>query len=86
MTLSNPWPNKQPPTKDTTQIINILENTTFPQDTILVTIDVKSLYTHIPQDEGTRACLRAIEKSNQNHLPPDILNYLFQIVLKGNIF
>ena len=39
--------------RDSGHIISILESTSFPQDCLLVTIDVSSLYLNIPQDEGT---------------------------------
>ena len=38
--------------KDTTDLINFIENTQIPDDVILATLDVSSLYTNIPQSEG----------------------------------
>ena len=38
--------------KDTTQFINFIEGTRVPQNAILVSMDVTSLYTNIPQEEG----------------------------------
>ena len=38
--------------KDTTDFINFVEKTIIPQDTILVPMDVTSLYKNIPQEEG----------------------------------
>ena len=38
--------------KDTTDIINFVEKTKVPADVILVSMDVTSLYTNIPQEEG----------------------------------
>ena len=38
--------------KDTTDFINFIENTQIPDDVILATLDVSSLYTNIPQSEG----------------------------------
>ena len=38
--------------KDTTHFINFIENTKVPRNTILVSVDVTSLYTNIPQEEG----------------------------------
>ena len=37
--------------KDTTHFINFLEKTKVPENTILVSMDVMSLCTNIPQDE-----------------------------------
>ena len=38
--------------KDTTDFINFIENTIVPENIILVSMDVTSLYTNIPQEEG----------------------------------
>ena len=38
--------------KDTTDFVNFIEKTKVSQDTILVSMDVTSLYTNIPQEEG----------------------------------
>ena len=53
---------------------------------ILVTIDVSSLYTNIPQDEGTDTCLNAIQMTEASPIPTSILRKLFDIVLKCNVF
>ena len=45
---------------------------------------VSSLYTNIPQDEGTEACPDAIEAAEA--IPRNVLRQLFEIVLKGNVF
>ena len=37
--------------KDTTDFINFIEGTKIPKNTTLVSMDVTSLYTNIPQDE-----------------------------------
>ena len=37
--------------KDTTHFINLIENTALPHNAILVSLDVCSLYTNIPQEE-----------------------------------
>ena len=71
-------------TRDSGHIIHTLEQTTFPQNCILVTIDVSSLYLDIPQDEGTSSCINAL--GNNIPLPKNILRTLFDIVLICNIF
>ena len=38
--------------KDQTDFLNFLEKTEFEKDTVLVSMDVASLYTNIPQEEG----------------------------------
>ena len=51
-------------------------NTTIPPNAILVTLDVRSLYTNIPQDEGTQICLSALETfiKTRSHFHYDICN------------
>ena len=52
-TLLQPIAQTQPSyIKDTTDFINFIEKTKIGQDTILVSMDVTSLYTNIPQEEG----------------------------------
>ena len=62
--------------------IQILETTTYPPDTILVTVDVTSLYLNIPQDEGTDCCINALNRNQTNPLPDHHLKHLFDFVLK----
>ena len=45
--------------KDTTDFINFMEGTRVPENTILVSMDVTSLYTNIPQEEGIQTVCRA---------------------------
>ena len=49
-------------------------------------VDISSLYTNIPQDEGTEACLDAIDAEEASHIPRDVLCQVFEIVLKCNVF
>ena len=43
--------------KDTTDFLNFIEKTKLPKNTILVSMDVTSLYTNIPREEGiTTVC------------------------------
>ena len=72
--------------KDTPHLISLLESTHIPSNAILVTIDVSSLYTNIPQDEGTESCLEAIEAVEASHIPRNLLQHLFDIVLRCNVF
>ena len=68
--------------KDTPHLIFLLESTHIPSNAILVTIDVSSLYTNIPQDEGTESCLEAIEAVEASHISRNVLQQLFNIVLR----
>ena len=72
--------------KDSPHLISLLENTQIPRDAILATIDVSSLYTNIPQDEGTEACLDALEAQEASYIPRNTLRQLFDIVLRCNVF
>ena len=38
--------------KDTIDFINFIENTHIPDNVVLATLEVSSLYTNIPQEEG----------------------------------
>ena len=53
--------------KDTSQLINELRMLSVEPNTILVTIDVKSLYTCIPHLEGIQACTEALQKAKENN-------------------
>ena len=54
--------------KDSTNFINFVERTKIHQDTILVSMDVASLYTNIPQEEGITIVCRAYMYVKQNFL------------------
>ena len=72
--------------KNTTELINELKDLTVESDTILVTIDVKSLYTCIPHQEGIETCREVLYSNNEsNPTRPDIivLICLLKIVLKA---
>ena len=46
--------------KDTTQFINFIEKRKVPNNAILVSMDVTSLCTNIPQEEGIKHCMQSI--------------------------
>ena len=53
----------------------------------MVTIDVAGLYTHIPQDERTEACIEALKDFDIPHKPPDdVLRTLMRYILEYNTF
>ena len=75
--------------KDTTEFINEIKDKHVEPDTLLVTIDVKSLYTSIPHSDGIKACLEALHLSADSfpdRPDPSVLSCLLEIVLKNNIF
>ena len=47
--------------RDSKTFINLIEATPLPQDCILCTLDVTSLYTNIPTDDGINAALETLE-------------------------
>ena len=55
--------------KDTTDFINFIEKTEVSQNTILVSMDVTSLYTNTPQDEGVTILREAYDKYHNNSPP-----------------
>jgi len=75
--------------KDTTDFIQKISTIQeLPDETLLLTLDVSSLYTNIPNDEGIRACLLELSK----HRPPDAfptvqsLIWLLKLTLRLNNF
>ena len=53
----------------------------IPEDAILVTIDVCSLYTNIPHKDGISATRRALDKRTNQEIPTDVLIHLLEIIL-----
>ena len=76
--------------KDTDDFLKTVldTNTIIPPNSILVTLDVRSLSTNIPQDEGTRICLTALGNFYENRLPLPLghLRQMFDFILKYNYF
>ena len=76
--------------RDSSQLLQLLEDKTFPTDVTLATIDVKALYINIPHGEGTRAVLNRLYHNNPNsqavEMPPETLADLLKIVLTHNYF
>ena len=55
--------------KDATHFINFLEKTKAPENAILVSTDVTSLYTNIPQEEGINIACNPYETFHRNEPP-----------------
>ena len=68
--------------KDTNQLINELNFLCIPE----VTVDVKSLYTCIPHDEGIKACLLPTKNIHVEQPPTEVLTTLMELVLQNNTF
>ena len=75
--------------KDITHFLRvILDQTEIPNNTILVTLDVKSLFTNIPHDKGINLCLTAIQNHYQSNTPLPIqhLKQTLIFILQYNHF
>ena len=74
--------------KDTTDFINFIENTQIPDNVVLATLDVSSLYTNIPQEEGIDVVCRYCEDHYEQKLPipTSDLRELMRLILEENSF
>ena len=75
--------------RDSSQFIAEIEQLVIPPHSLLVTIDVTSLYTNIPHKEGIKSCHNAfikLESTNPQQPPAETLTNLLEIVLKNNVF
>jgi hypothetical protein len=70
--------------KDTTDYLKKMENLTIPENTTLVTMDVTSLYTNIPHDDGIAACRKKWEQRTVQEPPTECLVEMLTLVLKNN--
>ena len=74
--------------KDTTQFIREISELECDKNDMLVTVDVKSLYTCISNDQGLEACYRAWlkrEMTDPQQPPAETLRHLLELVLKLNV-
>ena len=53
---------------------------------ILVTMDVSSLYTNIDQNEGADACYENLEQRSKKSIPSSVIRDMIKLVLQRNIF
>ena len=74
--------------RDSKHLVNIIESTPILTNSLLVTKDVGSLYTNIPQDgvEVAFAFMRKFSKEVSFSLPEEVIREMLQFVLKHNIF
>ena len=73
--------------KDTNSFLRIIEAISeIPSNTILVTIDVCSLYTNIPHKDGIRATTRALDTREDKTVPTEVLIKLLNYILKKTAF
>jgi hypothetical protein len=62
------------------------ENLTIPENTTLVTVDVTSLYTNIPHDDGIATCRKIWEQRTVQEPPTECLVEMLTLVLKKQQF
>ena len=67
--------------KDTTHFVNFIEKTKVSQDTLLVSMDVTSLYTNIPQEKGITTVCTAYQAFHNNNPGAQGYGALFHVVL-----
>ena len=74
--------------KDTTQFINSIEGTRIPQNAVLVSMDVTSLYTNIPQEEGITTICHAYDTFYKGTppIPTHYLREMLRLILQENSF
>ena len=73
--------------KDTTDFIRKIEAIRdLPENTILVTMEVKSLFTNIPHTDGTNAVARALEKIRNESTPTRVIFKFLSLTLHINNF
>ena len=74
--------------KDTTDFLNFIEKTKVAKDTTLVSMDVTSLYTNIPQEEGIEIVCRTYETFYGNEVPirTHFLREMLRLILEENSF
>lgn len=73
--------------KDTTDFVKKIESIEeLPEDAILVTMDVKSLFTQIPHNEGINAVAKALEKLDNPTASNRVIIKLLSLTLHLNNF
>ena len=74
--------------KDTTDFINFVEKTKVNKNTFLVSMDVTSLYTNIPHEEGITSVCKAYDNFHNNNppIPTPYLREMLTLILKENSF
>ena len=76
-------------TSDTNHFLNILLSlNNLPANSLLVTLDVSSLYTNIPHNEGINACDHFLRKRSisNNSIPSGTICDLIRMILTTNNF
>ena len=72
--------------KDTNHFINKVNNFSVPVNSILVTMDVRSLYTSIPNNEGIAATKKKFDSYIHKTIPTKIITTFLALILTLNNF
>ena len=74
--------------KDTTNFVNFIERRNLPEDAFLVSLDVASLYTNIPQEEGINTVCKAYQTFCEENtpIPTQSLRRILKLILQENSF
>ena len=74
--------------KDATDLINFIERTRVPKNAILVSMDVTSLYTNIPQEEGIETVCKAYDAfyKEETPIPTEYIKRALKLILQENSF
>lgn len=72
--------------KDTTHFLKFIHDLILPHDCLLVTLDIKSLYTSIPQAMGIQAIQNCITHSTYSVSEQQFIITLLEFVLSKNYF
>ena len=72
--------------KDTNDFIDKIDNFTVPPNSFLVTMDVKSLYTSIPNNEGSASVKKKYDHYSNKTIPTKIITTFLALILTLNNF
>ncbi|XP_073237462.1 uncharacterized protein [Porites lutea] len=74
--------------KDTTDFVNFIERRNLPEEVFLVSLDVASLYTNIPQEEGINTVCKAYQTfyGENTPIPTQSLRKILDLILQENSF
>jgi hypothetical protein len=85
-TLVNTADSAKSHIKNSGDLIQHLKTITTTPTTFLITADIKSLYTMIPNQDGISTVVREMSQNPKNKLPPQVLGTLLNLTLTNNIF
>ena len=74
--------------RDTTHFIKMIEETPFPKDCLMASIDVSSLYTNIIHEDGIESAINALHSTyatNEDQPPPEVIGEMLRFILTHNV-